>query len=96
MSRTSDSIGVLNLVPGAGVTHALSGIAEAVMDNVPLLVLCCGMRTGRGMAYQLHDIIALAGDGAMLMTGLELLTAANLNVAPVVFVLRDGTLSQIE
>jgi len=46
----------LNLVPGAGLTHALSGIAEAFMDNVPMLVLGCGIRRDSGMAYQLHDI----------------------------------------
>ena len=42
-----------------------------------------------------RDVIALAGDGALLMTGLELLTAATYRVAPVVCVLRDGELSQI-
>ncbi|MHA1569293.1 MAG: thiamine pyrophosphate-binding protein, partial [Alphaproteobacteria bacterium] len=37
VSRTSDGIGVVNVVPGAGLTHALSGVAEAFMDNIPLL-----------------------------------------------------------
>ena len=60
VSRTSDSIGVVNLVPGPGVTHALSGIAEAFMDNIPLLVLACGVRTDTGKMYQLHDIDQLA------------------------------------
>lgn len=60
VSRTSDSIGVVNTVPGAGVTHALSGIAEAYMDNIPLLVLTCGVRSDTGMSYQLHDIDQLA------------------------------------
>lgn len=60
VSRTSDSIGVVNTVPGAGVTHALSGIAEAFMDNIPLLVLTCGVRTDTGKSYQLHDIDQLA------------------------------------
>lgn len=60
VSRTTSSIGVINLVPGAGVTHALSGIAEAYMDNIPLLVLACGIRTDTGKSYQLHDIDQLA------------------------------------
>ena len=60
MSRTSDSIGVLNIVPGAGVSHALSGIAEAWMDNIPLLVLTCGIRNDTGKVYQLHDVDQLA------------------------------------
>ncbi len=56
VARSSGRVGVLNLVPGAGVTHALSGIAEAFMDNVPLVVLTCGIRNDTGRAYQLHDI----------------------------------------
>jgi acetolactate synthase-1/2/3 large subunit len=60
VSRTTGTIGVVNTVPGAGVTHALSGIAEAFMDNIPLLVLTCGIRTDTGKSYQLHDIDQLA------------------------------------
>ena len=60
VSRSSEQIGVANLVPGAGVTHALSGIAEAFMDTVPLVVLVCGIRNDTGKAYQLHDIDQLA------------------------------------
>ena len=40
-------------------------------------------------------VVALAGDGAFLMTGLELLTAAHLGVGVAVFVLRDRELAQI-
>src|SRR5574342_526653 len=43
--RASGRIGCVNVVPGAGLTHALSGIAEAFLDAVPLLVLGCGVRT---------------------------------------------------
>ncbi|NOZ95767.1 MAG: thiamine pyrophosphate-binding protein, partial [Acidobacteria bacterium] len=60
VSRTSDRVGVLNLVPGAGVTNALSGIAEAFMDCVPMVVLASGIRTDTGRAYQLHAIDQLA------------------------------------
>jgi acetolactate synthase-1/2/3 large subunit len=59
VSRSSGRLGCVNLVPGAGLTHALSGIAEAFMDQVPLLVLCCGVRADSGRAYQLHDIAQL-------------------------------------
>lgn len=55
-ARASGKIAMLNLVPGAGVTHALSGIAEAFLDQVPMLVLVCGIRTDTGSAFQLHDI----------------------------------------
>jgi acetolactate synthase-1/2/3 large subunit len=60
VSRSSDFVGVLNVVPGAGVTHSLSGIAEAYMDQVPLVVLACGIRRDTGAAYQLHDIDQIA------------------------------------
>jgi acetolactate synthase-1/2/3 large subunit len=60
VSRTSASVGVVNVVPGAGVTHCLSGVAEAFMDGIPLVVLTCGIRSDSGRAYQLHDIDQLA------------------------------------
>ena len=60
VSRSSGSVGVLNVVPGAGVTHALSGVAEAFMDNVPMVVLASGIRDDTGRAYQLHAIDQLA------------------------------------
>jgi acetolactate synthase I/II/III large subunit len=54
--RASSVMACVNVVPGAGLTHALSGIAEAYMDNVPMLVLGCGIRRDSGKAYQLHDV----------------------------------------
>ena len=59
-SRSSDQVGVINVVPGAGVTYSLSGIAEAWMDNVPMVVLASGIRSDTGAAYQLHAIDQLA------------------------------------
>jgi len=56
VSRSSSTIGVVNVVPGAGVTHCLSGIAEALLDGIPMVVLACGIRSDSGRAYQLHDI----------------------------------------
>jgi acetolactate synthase-1/2/3 large subunit len=54
--RASGRMACVNVVPGAGLTHALSGIAEAFLDNVPMLVLGCGIRRDTGRAYQLHDV----------------------------------------
>lgn len=54
--RATGEMACVNVVPGAGLTHALSGIAEAWMDNVPMLVLGCGIRRDSGRAYQLHDV----------------------------------------
>jgi acetolactate synthase-1/2/3 large subunit len=59
-SRSSDEVGVINVVPGAGVAYSLSGIAEAWMDNVPMVVIASGIRTDTGKAYQLHAIDQLS------------------------------------
>ncbi|HZW13751.1 MAG TPA: thiamine pyrophosphate-binding protein [Noviherbaspirillum sp.] len=56
VSRVSDSIGVLTVVPAAGLTHAASGIGEAFLDGVPMLVISGGPRTDSGHRYQLHQI----------------------------------------
>ena len=60
LARTSGRPGVVNVVPGAGVSHCLSGVAEAFMDNVPMVVLACGVRNDTGHAYQLHAVDQLA------------------------------------
>jgi acetolactate synthase-1/2/3 large subunit len=56
VGRVSDSIGVLTVVPAAGLTHAASGIGEAFLDGVPMLVLSGGPRTDTGHRYQLHQM----------------------------------------
>jgi acetolactate synthase-1/2/3 large subunit len=58
--RASGEMGCVNIVPGAGLTHALSGIGEAFMDGIPMLVLGCGIRRHAPHAYQLHDVDQLA------------------------------------
>ena len=58
--RASGKLGCANLVPGAGLTHAMSGIAEAYLDNVPMLVLGCGIRRDTPHAFQLHDVDQMA------------------------------------
>ena len=50
---------------------------------------------GAKLAAPSSPVVALAGDGAFLMTGLELLTAAQIGVGVAVFVLRDRELAQI-
>lgn len=56
ISRTSDTIGTLVIVPAAGVTHAASGIGEAFLDGIPMLVISGGIRTDTDNRYQLHDV----------------------------------------
>jgi acetolactate synthase-1/2/3 large subunit len=50
---------------------------------------------GAKLACPESPVVALAGDGAFLMTGLELLTAAQNRLGVVVIVLRDRELAQI-
>jgi acetolactate synthase-1/2/3 large subunit len=56
VSRTSDQTGTLVIVPAAGLTHAMSGIGEAYLDGIPMLVISGGIRRDTGRAYQLHDV----------------------------------------
>lgn len=57
ISRTSQGeIGVALIVPAAGLTHAMSGIGEAFLDGIPLLVLSGGTRTDIPFGHQLHEL----------------------------------------
>ena len=56
LSRLSDTVGTLVVVPAAGLTHASSGIGEAFLDGVPMLVICGGIRTDIPWKYQLHQM----------------------------------------
>lgn len=58
ISRTSTTgeIGCLVIVPAAGMTHAMSGIGEAFLDGIPLLILSGGTRTDIEAGYQLHEL----------------------------------------
>ena len=55
ISRTSQSIGVITIVPAAGLTHAMSGIGEAFLDGIPMLVISGGTHRTSGKSYQLHQ-----------------------------------------
>ncbi len=55
-ARATGTLAAINIVPGAGLTHAMSGITEAFLDQVPMLVLACGLRHDTGNAFQLHDV----------------------------------------
>jgi acetolactate synthase-1/2/3 large subunit len=56
VSRVSDTVGVLVVVPAAGLTHAMSGIGEAFLDGVPMLVISGGIRSDLEQGFQLHDV----------------------------------------
>ncbi|HAG93393.1 MAG: acetolactate synthase large subunit [Pseudomonadales bacterium] len=56
ISRTSDSIGTLVIVPAAGAAYASAGIGEAYLDGIPMLVISGGIRTDVPYTYQLHEM----------------------------------------
>ncbi len=56
ISRATETIGVLAIVPAAGITHAMSGIGEAFLDGIPMLVISGGIRTDMQQSFQLHDV----------------------------------------
>jgi len=58
ISRTSENheIGTLLIVPAAGMTHAMSGIGEAFLDGIPMLVISGGTRTDVPFGFQLHEL----------------------------------------
>ncbi len=55
-SRTTDSVGTMVIVPGAGLTHAMSAIGEAYVDGIPLLVISGGINRGAGKSFQMHQL----------------------------------------
>ena len=56
IARTTDTVAVLAVVPAAGLTHAMSGIGEAYLDGVPMLVISGGVRTDLEQGFQLHEV----------------------------------------
>lgn len=58
ISRTSTTtnIGTLLIVPAAGFTHAMSGIGEAYLDGIPMLVITGGVRSDTKWKNKLHQI----------------------------------------
>jgi acetolactate synthase-1/2/3 large subunit len=55
-ARVSGKPGVLAVVPAAGLTQAMSGIGEAFLDGVPMLIVSGGVRNDMKQGFQLHDI----------------------------------------
>ena len=56
MSRVSDTVGALVIVPAAGAAYASAGIGEAFLDGIPLLVISGGIRSDVPFRYQLHEM----------------------------------------
>jgi acetolactate synthase-1/2/3 large subunit len=56
---------------------------------------CVPAAIGIKLAQRRQPVVGIVGDGAFLMTGLEILTASELGLGIVYFVFNDGELSQI-
>lgn len=56
VSRTSDTIGCLVIVPASGTAYAMCGMGEAFLDGVPMLVISVGTHSESGRSYQLHQM----------------------------------------
>ncbi len=56
ISRTTDSIGCLVIVPAAGAAMAANGIGEAYLDGIPMLIISGGVRTDLPYHYQVHEM----------------------------------------
>ncbi len=60
-ARASGEVGVLTTIPGPGFVYALSGVAEAKHDSVPLLWITLRQEdTGRAYQLQRIDQVAIA------------------------------------
>jgi acetolactate synthase-1/2/3 large subunit len=82
-SRLADSVGTLAIVPAAGVALASSGIGEAYMGGVPMLVIAAAVRTDIPFRYQLHQM----DQRAMIapITKANFAVAAHRDVVPTLF-----------
>lgn len=56
LARASSDIALCLIVPGAGVANAMSGICEAKLDGVPLMVIAGAARLDTGKSFQLHQL----------------------------------------
>lgn len=56
ISRTTDSIGTLMIVPASGITNAASGIGEAYLAGIPMLIITGGVDRAKKHYFQRQDI----------------------------------------
>ena len=83
VSRVSGTIGTLAIVPAAGFTHASSGIGEALLDGIPMLIIAGGIRTDSAKRYQLHEMDQL--ELARPLTKAAFRVERHADVVPVIF-----------
>jgi acetolactate synthase-1/2/3 large subunit len=56
-ARATGRPGVLCVVPGPGITNALTGLGEALLDSVPVVCIACDVARGeKYRAFQVHEL----------------------------------------
>lgn len=55
-SRASGKVGVITTIPGPGLTYAITGLAEARLDSVPLLCIVQHAARSPGKRFQLQAL----------------------------------------
>ncbi len=56
-ARATGRVGVCCVVPGCGLTNAMTGIGEALLDSIPMVVICCDVDRGpMAKAFQVHEL----------------------------------------
>ena len=55
-ARVTGRLGVVILTAGPGLTNALTGLAEALLDSSPILIILASASRQVGKAFQLHQI----------------------------------------
>jgi acetolactate synthase-1/2/3 large subunit len=56
-ARATGKPGVISVVPGPGVTNALTGIGEALLDSIPMVCIVCDVARGdKYHAFQVHEL----------------------------------------
>ncbi|HSB96579.1 MAG TPA: thiamine pyrophosphate-binding protein, partial [Spongiibacteraceae bacterium] len=77
------TIGALAIVPASGLTHAASGIGEAMLAGIPMIVITGGIRNDTGHRYQLHEIDQLQIAKALTKAAYRVMRHAD--VVPTIF-----------
>jgi acetolactate synthase-1/2/3 large subunit len=56
-ARATGEVGVCSVVPGPGITNAITGIGEALLDSVPIVALVTDIdRRADAKAFQVHSL----------------------------------------
>ena len=60
-ARSTGKPGVICVVPGPGLTNALSGIGEALLDSIPMVCIVGDVSNGtRARPFQVHALDQVA------------------------------------